>query len=304
MRFVFVLFTILLSNIFTFSQDTTLVLLKGEWSIPTNNGLSKPANNILAYFATTEKLVFDYFGSGQISDYAKYTETTKTGEYSVKGKENIFHFRNMFTNGEWIKDKEKPIYTEYQDKNDIYWTKCFVEGYARRIPSNQVKFELETLRGTDIMKDRTTSFNDQEHFYLYFNIAEPGYILICCSDLDTVYRCLPYQGMKDTTVFKVEANRKYLFFSEDSANYNIDKSLVDEMVLQTKKELEYNLFYIIYSKKKFNAAPLFSIPDRPYSKGYSLPKSTTHKKFTEWLQKERFENKDLQMNIIGITIKK
>jgi hypothetical protein len=103
---------------------------------------------------------------------------------------------------------------------------------------------------------------------------------LCVYLIDTeenAYCLLPYSTVT-TGCQQIEANREYVFFSQD-----YDHS-ADEYVLGTEKSVEYNAFYIVFSPNKFTKARDFG--GKKNWKNQLYPNTFPHKKsiaFTDFM---------------------
>jgi hypothetical protein len=175
-----------------------------------------------------------------------------------------------------------------------------VTGYAKKITATKVKFIARTLDGTDYKTQASEEFNNGESGYIYFKSPEKGYLTIFLDDMEKVYRCIPYTNVQRNDM-TIEPNHDYILFSSDNADYIKNKQWVDEIEFYTTKKLEYNQFYILFSPTPFEGYFIDSATD--LKNGYTAPKSMSREKFHELLSNYRLRNSELQIQILGITIK-
>jgi hypothetical protein len=76
---------------------------------------------------------------------------------------------------------------------------------------------------------------------------------------------------------------------------------VDEIEFYSEIPLDYNLFYIVFSPKPFKG--YFLNPAEELEDGYTTFRSMERDAFQKWLQEQRIRNKELQVQIIGVSIK-
>ena len=244
--------------------------------------------------------LYKTFGSSVSSNYEKLTEIEMEGRAVLEHSEQRSQYINTFPNGVWREHKKDPEYSTYKDQKNNWWIKCKVEGYAEEVLLSPTTFTVKTLDGIDFIKDETYNFVSGESGFLYFRSGVDGYLIAFYDDFNTVQRCLPYNNINEEYFF-INANEDYLFFSPNNTQKNIDPKEVDEIEFYTSKELEYNQFYILFMPKEINLPPLEN--ELILDDGYKSFKTLNRDKFQKWLQNARLKNKEIQLEIIGITIK-
>jgi hypothetical protein len=95
---------------------------------------------------------------------------------------------------------------------------------------------------------------------------------------------------------QIEANREYVFFSQDHDR------LADEYVLGTVKSIEYNAFYIIFSPNKFTKASDFG--GKKNWKNQPLPRVLPYADFLKWLSRNQIKDKKMVVKTSVIAIRK
>jgi len=242
------------------------------------------------------------FGSTVVSNYEQIRTTTSTGQRQVDTHQDIRHnYVNTFPNGKWLKPLKESEYEQLEDENGNMWMKCTVVGLAEPIESATVNFISKILGSEDPSKNSRESFTSGESGYIYFKSPVDGYIAIYFDDLNRIQRCLPYNAY-DGSCFRVKANKDYLFFSTEKCDYLKNKGSVDEVEFFTDRDYENNRFYILFSPVPI-LAPLLKKPEKMEG-GYSSFWHTESHLFMQWLEETRIRNKQLQVQIIWITIKK
>lgn len=276
------------------------IIVEGEGKVLENNEFkTKPVYELEAYRLAINNAIEKSFGSSVNSNYVRLVETQMKGQ-SVAFHDDIRNnYTNTFPNGEWIKTISKNC-NEVKDPADNYWMTCKVKGYATKIEAADVKFIAKTLDGTSVSLDETIEFINGESGYLYFISGSPGYLLVFFDDMKIVQRCIPYNSMNVSSL-KIDANREYIFFSKEYANYITDKNIVNEIELYTEKPMEYNQFYVLFSPEPIHA-PVLNASEE-LNDGYRTFQSMEKNTFHRWLQENRVRNKDLQVQVIGISIK-
>jgi hypothetical protein len=297
-QYVFSILLLLFYNsIFVFSQE---VLVSGEASVLIND----PLKTRLQYENEALNLARDNavdkaFGTSVMSNYERLTVTEMQGRSVAFNSDIRGNFISTFPNGTWNKDVTK-ICVEEKDANGNYWLKCRVTGYAGKIESAKVQFIAYTLDGLNPRLNKSEMFINRESGYLYFRSPEKGYIVAFYDDLKTVQLCIPYNAIEENYL-KIDGNREYIFFSPEKSDYLSDKKQVDEIEFYTEMPVDYNQFYILFSPTP--PGVYFYNPAEKLEDGYTTFKSMERKDFNSWLQENRTRNKDLQVQIIGVTIK-
>ncbi len=295
----FPILLLLMFNCFMiYSQE---ILVSGEGSVLANDLLKTRAQyeNEALLIARTDA-IDKTFGSSVMSNYERLTITEMQGRSVAFNSDKRSNYLNTFPNGIWLRDESKHCY-EKKDENGNFWYTCSVTGYARKIETAPVKFIAFTLDGTNPLIDKSETFANGESGYLYFRSPEKGYVIVFYDDLEKVQRCIPYNYSSDN-FFTVDNNREYIFFSKEKNDYLSDSNLIDEIEFYTEKPIDYNQFYILFSPTPFSG--YFYDPPQKLENGYSTFKSMNSDSFHSWLQENRIRNKDLQVQIIGITITK
>ena len=100
---------------------------------------------------------------------------------------------------------------------------------------------------------------------------------------------------------QIISNKEYLFFSKQHADYIQDNKLINEVEFFTEQPLEFNQFYILFSPDPFSS--YFLEDSKMLGKGYQTFKLTDKEGFHRWLQENRKKNKDIQVQVIGVSVK-
>jgi hypothetical protein len=289
----------------TFFMITDIVgqkqLISGEASVLMNEPQkTKPVYESEAYQFAVNNAIDKAFGSSVLSNYEQTTYTEMSGRSVAAHLDVRNNYLNTYPNGIWLEDKSVR-YSENKDANGNWWMNCFVTGYAKEIESARVTFIAKTLDGADHKKNQTETFFSGEQGYLYFKSAMDGYLVCFYDDMHTVQRCIPFSKSNEQQLV-VENNREYLFFSAKHANYGIHPEYIDEIEFYTEQALEYNQFYILFSPTPLGA---YLINDASLLDfGYSSFKNMSREDFHRWLQENRIRNPEMQVQIIGVTIRK
>lgn len=219
--------------------------------------------------------------------------TNQNGETNAQ----FYSFGGSDVKGEWIETIGEPKYeVQYSDKTLII--KCSVKGKAREIEIATIEFISKPLRNGTDLKFESTEFHENDDLYLYFQTPISGYLAVYLLDetAQTVYCILPYKKQSIAAV-PVEANKRYVFFSEKDAD-KADRYIVDEYTLQCENEKEFNTLYILFSPTEIGKQIGFA------SSANDKPDNISLKEFKQWLSKKLSKDKQLQFKEISIAISK
>ncbi len=206
------------------------------------------------------------------------------GFYSLSGSD---------VKGEWIETIGEPKYIISYEQNMLV-VKVEVEGRIREIVSASIDFKAKILRNGTEDKFESDEFRNGDDLYLSFNSPVSGYLAVYLVDAQqTAYCLLPYRNQKEG-IYKVEANRRYLFFNTKAAPQQ-ERPYVDEYTMTCSRSPEHNLIYIVFSPHPFAKAA-------DNASAELLPRELSFADFQKWLVKCRKQDKEMSNNMISITI--
>lgn len=198
--------------------------------------------------------------------------------------------------GEWIETTDGPDF-EIAYQQGMLVVKCIVAGKAREITGKVTEFIAQVLRnGTD---DRCESYDfiNGDDLYMSFRSSADAYLAVYLIDAaNTAYCLLPYRSSADGMV-QVRANTHYTLFSSDDAAPLCTAADVDEYTMTCERTSETNYIYVISSPNAFTKAV-----DNAVSEG--LPRELSLADFERWLSRRRTQDKDMQVDIKTITVRK
>jgi len=212
--------------------------------------------------------------------------------------EKFFFITDGEVKGEWIEDTELPKYTFY-DENNMQVVHVRVCGKARELTGTKIDFSAKVLRNGTEDRFENHEFKHGDDIYFSFRSPVAGYLAVyLVDDSETAYCLLPY--MKDPTgKVKIKNGKDYIFFSAKHAD-RAEADKVDEYILTCKKEVEQNYLYVIFSPNEFTKAN----DKRRSTDNELLPRELPFDDFQKWLTKKRVGDKDMRVDIKGLTIKK
>lgn len=197
--------------------------------------------------------------------------------------------------GEWIETVGEPQYNISYEQGMLV-VKVSVKGKAREIVSAQIDIKAKVLRNGTEDKFESDEFRDGDDLYLSFVSPVSGYLAVYLVDAEQKAYCLlPYRSQTDG-IYKVEANRRYLFFNIKDAPPQ-ERQYVDEYVMTCSRSSEYNQIYIIFSPQPFAKAA-------DNASAELLPRELGLEDFQKWSTKCNIKDNKMQILLRSILIKK
>lgn len=197
--------------------------------------------------------------------------------------------------GEWLETIGEPKY-EISYEQGMLVVKCSVTGKARAIVAKQNNYVAKILCNGIEDRNEGENFKSGDDLYLAYQSATKGYLAVyLIDDNKNAYCLLPYQSSKDGKV-EVDANTRYVFFNQKTAQPLFNSSDVDEYTMTCDKASETNYIYIISSPNPFIKAIDNAVE--------GLPRELKYDDFQKWLSKNRIADKDMQVEIKTIVVKK
>lgn len=198
-------------------------------------------------------------------------------------------------NGEWIETIGTPRYNIYYEK-DMLVVSVKAKGRIREIISTAVDVKSLVLRNGIEDRFESDTFKSGDDLYISFQSPTNGYLVVYLVDTEQRAFCLlPYQNMKEG-FFNVEANKRYILFSTQTAASEL-KPYVDEYTMTCTHDQEINQLYVIFSTSPFVKA----IDDKLEKE---LPRELSNEDFQKWLAKYRTRDTNMVVKKTTITIRK
>jgi len=259
------------------------------------------------------------FGRVIIQGNSTYISNINTGEKTETN--SVFNMiANTSVKGEVVEViSEKYEYVKgYKivegKKAEITEIRCEISIRARELAEPPIDFTTYPLACTNI-KCRTTSFIENDDFFLYFLSPISGYMSVYLDDGEYSQCLLPYKNMpvEYESGMPVKADREFIFFSrEPEHNYFKDEDFEEDVyTLYSDSKKDINRLFIIFSKTPLNKPKLDEnvkikqLTEQEMAEGYTMPKALKSEDFQKWLNKCRsYRKKDMQVDIIDITITK
>jgi hypothetical protein len=259
------------------------------------------------------------FGRVIIQGNSTYISNINTGEKTETN--SVF---NMIANTSVKGEVVEVISEKYEDvkgykviegkKVEITEIKCEITIRARELTEPSIDFTTYPLACTNI-KCRTTSFIENDDFFLYFLSPISGYVSVYLDDGEYSQCLLPYRNIpvEYESGMPIMADREYIFFSrKPEHNYFKDEDFDEDVyTLYSHSKKDINRLFIVFSKTPLNKPKLEKnakteqLTEQEIAEGYTMPKALKSEDFQRWLIRNRsYSKEDMQVDIIDITISK
>lgn len=281
-------FICIVFSICCFSQ--TIKTVDGEYTyvVPENVNLDKA--KYIALERLKIQLIEEEFG-------ATVSQSNSTLIKNNNGKSDVDFvlIGGSEVNGEWIETIGTPRYNIYYEK-DMLIVSVKAKGRIREIISTAVDVKSLVLRNGIEDRFESDTFKSGDDLYISFQSPTNGYLVVYLVDTEQRAFCLlPYQNMKEG-FFNVEANKRYILFSTQTAASEL-KPYVDEYTMTCTHDQEINQLYVIFSTSPFVKA----IDDKLEKE---LPRELSNEDFQKWLAKYRTRDTNMVVKKTTITIRK
>lgn len=281
-------FICIVFSICCFSQ--TIKTVDGEYTyvVPENVNLDKA--KYIALERLKIQLIEEEFG-------ATVSQSNSTLIKNNNGKSDVdfVSIGGSEVNGEWIETIGTPRYNIYYEKAMLI-VSVKAKGRIREIISTAVDVKSLVLRNGIEDRFESDTFKSGDDLYISFQSPTNGYLVVYLVDTEQRAFCLlPYQNMKEG-FFNVEANKRYVLFSTQTAASEL-KPYVDEYTMTSTHDQEINQLYVIFSTSPFVKA----IDDKLEKE---LPRELSNEDFQKWLAKYRTRDTNMVVKKTTITIRK
>lgn len=285
---------ILLLSLPVFSQKMKTVEAEYVYHAPENVTMEQ------AKFTAIERAkiqaLADEFGT-----IVSQSSTTSMVNLNGESSTNVLMLSGSDVKGEWIEDLGEPkVQVNYIDGMLVVTAK--VKGKAREISSAGVNFTSKILCNGKEDKFESDDFKNGDDLYLAFQTPTKGYLAVYLVDAENMAYCLlPYRNQTEG-IYPVNANQRYLFFSSKEAPAS-ERAFVDEYVMTSDRQIEYNFIYVIFSRNQFTKA-VDAASDKQIDGYVGTPRELSYENFQKWLTKCMKYDAEMSMKKIPITIKK
>lgn len=218
---------------------------------------------------------------------------TNVNNSNEKSSVDFTSIGNSEVKGEWIETIGEPAFDISYVQNQLV-IRVSVKGKVRELKRAVVNFSALALRNGTDDKFQSSEFKNGDDLFLSFKSPADGCVAVYLVDNSQhAYCILPYRN-SPTGIMKVEHGKRYVFFSEKEAAGTPD---VDEYTLTADKDVEQNQIYVIYSPNLFRKAN-----DAVSSE--TLPRELDFRDFQKWLSSSRSHDKEMQVDVKNISIRK
>lgn len=275
-------------SICCFSQKIKTVSGEYTYYVPENIDLEKAKQ--IALERVKVQLIADEFGT-------VVSQNNATTVKNSKGKSDIdfVSVGGSEVRGEWIETIGEPDFNPSFDNGQMI-IKVHIKGKIREIVSADINFKALVLRNGTEDKYEDDTFKSGDDLFLSFTSPISGYVAVYLVDNDgTAFCLLPYQNQEQGNV-KINANERYVFFSEKLSPQNL-KAYVDEYTMTCSHSQELNLIYVVFSPNTFVKAT-------DGKREETLPRELSNEDFQKWLARNRTKDKDMTYKKIAISLRK
>lgn len=290
MKKIFLILMVVLTCSISYGKGIERVSATYEYISDNPNETPEEAER-MAFEKAREKALENQFGIDVNRINTTYI-SNKTGENNDVLE--MFSLGGSSVRGEWIETIEETV-IEKRFEQGFWIVKVRVEGKARSVETEPIDIAYYFVNDIDDRSNRDV-FYDEDDIFLKFSSPVNGSLCVYLIDTEeNAYCLLPYSA-ETTGCQQVEANREYVFFSQD-----YDHS-ADEYVLGTEKSVEYNAFYIVFSPNKFTKARDFG--GKKNWKNQPLPRVLPYADFLKWLSRNQIKDKKMVVKTSVIAIRK
>lgn len=281
-------FICIVFSICCFSQKIKTVDGEYTYVVPENVNLDKA--KYIALERLKIQLIEEEFGST-----VSQSNSTLVKNSNGKSDVDFVSIGGSEVNGEWIETIGTPRYNIYYEK-EMLVVSVKAKGRIREIISTAVDVKSLVLRNGIEDRFESDTFKSGDDLYISFQSPTNGYLVVYLVDTDQRAFCLlPYQNMKEESI-NVEANKRYVLFSTQTASSEL-KPYVDEYTMTCTHDQEINQLYVIFSTSPFVKA----IDDKLEKE---LPRELSNEDFQKWLAKYRTRDTNMVVKKTTITIRK
>lgn len=281
-------FICIVFSICCFSQKIKTVDGEYTYVVPENVNLDKA--KYIALERLKIQLIEEEFG-------ATVSQSNSTLVKNNNGKSDVDFvlIGGSEVNGEWIETIGTPRYNIYYENNMLV-VSVKAKGRIREIISTAVDVKSLVLRNGIEDRFESDTFKSGDDLYISFQSPTNGYLVVYLVDTEQRAFCLlPYQNMNEGS-FNVEANKRYVLFSTQTASSEL-KPYVDEYTMTCTHDQEINQLYVIFS-----TSPFVKAIDNKLEK--ELPRELSNEDFQKWLVKYRTKDTNMVVKKTTITIRK
>ncbi|MDY3847231.1 MAG: DUF4384 domain-containing protein [Prevotella sp.] len=281
---------LLLLSIHSLAKANDLVKVEGTYVYYAPGNCSVEQAKQTALDRAKIQALADAFGT-----IVSQTNSTRISNQNGNTDTDFLSIGSSDVKGEWIETTGNPEYQiEYKDNMLVVRVK--VKGKARELTTQKVDISVHLLKNGTEDKFEGNTYKTGDEMFLSFQTPTDGYIAVYLVDEQPKAYCLlPYRGQTNG-IYKVSANKRYVFFSKKMSDVN-ERHIVDEYILTCSGESEHNQVYVVFSPEPFSKA-------NDNSMSSALPRELDYDDFIRWLSKVKRLDTKLNSVMIPITLTK
>lgn len=279
---------VVLCSVFVCACAQRIVQVRGEYTYTPPEYVTLERAKQVAIERAKIQALADEFGTVIAQNNSTFVSNDEKNSNT-----SLFSLGESEVKGEWLGDTQTPQ-IEIDYNQGVLTIKVKVFGKAREVVRSSLQINAQVLcNGTDKRFART-DFKDGDALYLLFKAPIDGYVCVYLVDEEQdVYCLLPY--MRNKQGFQhITANKEYVFFSEEFAQTG-DK--IEQYMLNTTKEVEHNVLYVIFSPNEFAKA----VDDAGNQE--NIPRQLSFSNFQKWLSRCRTHDIEMVVQKEILTIK-
>lgn len=283
-------YTLLLFLAFIPALADDVKIVEGEYTYHAPENVTIEEAKRTAIDRAKIQALADAFGT-TVSQHNSTIVDNRNGSSSI----NFHSIGGSDVKGEWLETIGEPAISISYEK-DMLVVKVSIKGRAREIKTASIDLHTAILRNGTDEKYVSTEFKDGDDMYLSFLSPVNGYLSVYLVDAEhNAYCLLPYRAQQEG-IYRVEANRHYLFFKETLAPKE-ERAMVDEYTMTCSHVSEHNDIYVLFSPNPYTKAA-------DSSSSALLPRELPFEMFQKWLLNIRKRDHNFQCRTYSIHISK
>ena len=178
----------------------------------------------------------------------------------------------------WLSDTKAPV-IDISYENGIMVITASVCGKVRELKTAEMELKMQLLNNGS----ESDRFKNQDKVAVRFKSPVNGSVAIFLRDdhAGVMYCLMPYDNENGSSR-EVKSNKAYTYLSAEDPIYPAG---VEDTVLTTTKEIEFNTFILVFSKRAFSM---------PASEKGEYVQELSVEDFQKWLRKNRLNDETMQ----------
>jgi len=247
-----------------------------------------------AFERAKQQALEDKFGI-DVTSVSNTLQINRSNGESAQTQTNVFSLGGTSIRGEWIETIKEQVLEPATFKDGFWHIKVRVEGRARNHATEKTDIRYTFVRNVQDLESPVT-FRDGNDLFMRFSTPVAGSLGVYLVDEEQNAFCLlPYYN-NSTGAQAVEANKEYLFFSENQTpNFNGYK-------VTCERTSEQNALYVIFSPNTFSKAN-----DKTSGNNWRnepMPRQVSYADFLKWLAANQKKDPSMVVRTEIISIRK